>query len=354
MEQQVNANQVVYISLEISMFGGYRRSTEDDIEDAGGKAPKTTVLTKGGKHVFPPERLSAFKTNKGEIVRKILKFGVQAFKKSSVYAITMDRLAEAEKILEVGNIEHDRLATELDKNYDDWLDTYISEQDPNVQNVIRRSALTREEALSKFKYGYTAFEPTLVGKNNSAEKLKSTLVVQLYNEIAVEVLKIYDNSINPMDSSGNRSQRDFGQKTKRPVAAAREKLKAWLDFDQSIAGAIQMIDETLSQTQIAGYVLDEVGNPARTRFVKLVEMMINPPIFRTAAENVAEGREVDDVLGVKTFDQQQGNVFVPVQAQVEQAESIFVSPSETATATDPDPKPLPAVNSAEMAELAFF
>lgn len=358
--------QVVLISIEVSTFGGYRRSTEDDIEDAGGKAPNTDVLTKGGKHVFPPDRLAPIATNKRDVIRQISQYGVKAFKNSSVFAISTDDLQKAEETLENGIAEHNRLVADLADNYDDWLEDYILAQKLEVQTIIRRSALTKDEAISKFGFRYSPFVPTPVGKNASVEGLQHTLVVQLYNEIAATALDLYDKSIYPKDSNGVRTERMIGQKTKRPIIAAKEKLTALSFLHPGIEGGIELIESVLQETQFSGYLVDEIGMPAKTQFVKLVELMASAPNFRTAAEQVAAGeKDWREVLGIQQ--QPQGDIFTPPQTAQQMIEQVVAAPSleeaapkevaleEVAeTQAQSSVAPPPALKKAAMAELAFF
>jgi hypothetical protein len=269
---------------------------------------------------------------------------VKAFKNGSVIAISDNDLQKAEKIIEDGEAMHRQLVVDLEANYDDWLDKYIQTQKVEVQSIIKRSALTKAEAISKFGFSHTSFIPTPVGTNASAESLQSGLVVQLYNELAQSAEELYDKSIAPADSSGVRRIKPFGQKTKRPIVAAKEKLAALSFLHPGIAGGIELIEAVLNATQTTGYIMDEVGNPANTRFIKLVELMLDSPCFRTASEKIAAGdKDFASMLGMATVSPApQGDIFRPEAGEVDVVQAAAVKQAPQSV----DPQAL--------AELAFF
>lgn len=349
--QATSEKQIVVISINVSAFGGYRHTTIKDIEDAGGKAPDTTVLTKGGKRIFPSDKLAPFTSNKRGVVRDIAEFGVKAFGNGYVFAISGDDLEKAEQIIHDGETAHNALLADLNANYDTWLEDYILAQPAEVQSIIRRSALSKDEALSKFGFDYTAFVPTPVGSKASVDSLQDSLTIQLYNEVADAAEELYDKSIAPKDSNGVRHPRQIGQKTKRPVVAAKEKLISLSFLHPGIAGGVELIQAVLADTQQTGYITDEIGNPAYTRFVKLVELMLDAPRFRDAAEKTANGdKDFASMLGMNTMNTAapQGDIFRQEDAQQQEA------PVSQAPEATPAPAATVAVKQPASHEIAFF
>lgn len=311
MNEQTNApldmSAIVYVQVNISVFGGYARSTDDDIEDAGGRAPDTDVLTKGGKHIYPTEYLKSFGANKRNIFRQLSTIGVKAFPKTSVFAIPKAELGNAEAILDDGEEIHNGLAADFEAHYEERLQTFILGEKDEVQDVIRRSALTKESAMCKFKYSYTTFTPLPVGKNGSADGIQNSLVINLYNEIGYVARELYEKSMFPTDaSSGAKTEKNIGQKTKRPIEAAMTKMQKFTFLHPGIQGGAVLIDYVLGKTQSSGFLFDEPSVLSKTYFVKLVELMAKPATFRDVAERITAGEtNFERLLGMP------GHVIVP-------------------------------------------
>lgn len=293
---QVLPAQIVMIAVECSMFGGYKRSSEQDIVDAGGKVPDTDILTKGGKHIFPSERLAPFGTVKKNVFKDLWKFGIKALGSGSVIAISADDLPEAERILEAADTEFGELVVELGRHYDTWLEEFITAQPTAMAgDIIRRAALTMEDAVSRFKFNHEIFMPTPVGKNGSIESMAAKLTSQLYKEVAQAAYAAWDTSFNPVakDGSGVRSRRIVGQKAKSPLRNCRDKLSKLSFLDPNIAGGVTLIESVLAATQVTGWIEDTPSNPSDTRLYGLVQLMMDSNKFANAAEKIMQSPNVD-------------------------------------------------------------
>lgn len=292
---------IVMISFDVSLFGGYKRTSEQDIVEAGGALPDTEILTKGGKHIFPSDKLAPFGTNKKAVQRQLSEFGVKALGGGSVIAIHENDLQEAERILEDGNTEHQRLLAELDLNYDLWLDDFIQDNSKGGKkggDIIRRSALTREDAINRFSYSYDTFKPTPCGKNGSVESMAQKLTNQLYTEIAQAAFVTWNVTFNPVikDSGGQRARRKVGQKALSPFRGCRDKLNKLAFLNPSVKGAVQIIESVLCTMPSTGYIEDTPSNPADARLYALVGLMMDAIKFANAAEAVVSGADADGVL----------------------------------------------------------
>ena len=292
---QPEAAQIVMISIECSMFGGYKRSSEQDIIDAGGKVPDTDILTKGGKHIFPSERLATFGTVKKNVFRDLWKFGIKALGSGSVIAITAEDLPEAERTLEEASTEFAVLLNDLKANYDTWLEEFIQEQPVSSGEIIRRAALTMEDATSRFKFNYDFFMPTPIGKNGSVESMVSKLTSQLYKEVAQAAYDTYNISFNPLvkDGDGARARRKVGQKAKSPLRNCRDKLAKLSRLHPDIPGAVTIIESVLASTQVTGWIEDTPSNPCDSRLYGLVQLMMNAVKFSNAATKIMQSVNVD-------------------------------------------------------------
>ena len=292
---------IVLVSVEIGIFGGYKRSAEEDIADAGGIVPDSEVLTKGSKCVFPREKLKGFGTTKKGVNRELWHLGVKALGGGSVLAINEDELPAAEKVLEEGQAEFFDLLAEFWNNYDDWMASYIA-ANPKEADIIKRSALTREEAVSKFTYRYEMFKPTPVGKNASIESMASKLVQQLYAEVARSAYQVWDVSFNPVvkGNNGQRSRRKVGQKALSPFRSCRDKMMKLAFLNPSINGGVKIIEDVLATMPATGYIEDTPSKPDDANLYALVCLMKDGIKFANAADSVTKGADVFSVLDVGT------------------------------------------------------
>lgn len=327
MNQQVQEKNVVMISVEASMFGGYKRTTESDITSAGGRVPDTDILTKGGKHIFPSEKLSVFSNIKKNLYRELWKFGVKSFG-GSVIAISEDDLLSAEKLLDSAQADFDTALADLRLNYDTYLDAFIKKQ-PNAAaaSIIRDSALKADDACSRFSFSYDSFMPTPVGKNGSLESMAAKLTDQLYVEIAVAAQETYDKTFCPEGADGKRYIRTVGQKAKRPLLACREKLKKMSFLNPNVVGAVEIIDSVLATTQSTGYIEDTPSNPAAKRLLGLVTLMKDAEKFSASASKIAAsstpGDDIEVMCGVR-------NQWQPGETDVAQAVAAIARQPELA------------------------
>lgn len=287
------------VTVTASMFGGYKRTTESDITSAGGKLPETDILTKGGKHIFPTEKLAIFGTIKKDLFRQLWKFGVKAFGSGSVIAICADELDAAEKLLDKAQADFNAALSDLRLNYDMWLNSYINAQ-PNAAaaDIIRCSALTRDDACSRFGFSFDTFMPTPVGKNGSVESMASKLTLQLYAEVAQTAADAYEQTFYPSDSQGARYLRTVGQRAKSKINACREKLSKLAFLHPEIIGAVEIIDRVLATTQQTGWILDEPSNPAAKRLLGLVELMKDAGNFAAAAGKIVSSSTPEDDIEI--------------------------------------------------------
>lgn len=351
---------VVMVTLCATAFGGYKRTTEADIKAAGGLLPDTDILTKGGKHIFPTERLAVFGSIKKAVYRELWKFGVKSFGSGSVIAICEDDLQNAEIILDKAEAEFGMALDDLRTNYDKWLNDFINvQQNTAAAEIIRRSALQMEDACSRFKFSYDTFMPTPVGKNGSLESMASKLATQLYAEVAQAAEDAYNVSFMPIGSDGKRHLRKVGQRAKSPIKACREKLNKLSFLDPNVSGAVEIIDSVLLATQTTGYIEDEIGNPAAKRLHGLVELMMDSENFaKAAAKVVASAKpddEIDELCGIRNIQNEaKANVADYIHEIATDAENFTIpatSVGEVLTSTILNIKP---ASKASNPELHYF
>lgn len=297
--QSPDEPQVVQFAVAVvsaKAFGGYRRTTEDDITSAGGKVPQTAILTKGGKHIFPPERLNKFEAIKKALMRELSKFGVRSFGSGSAIAFHVRELPVAEQLLKQAEKDYNAAIQELAANYDVWLEEYIAAQQPVAQDIIRKSAWKKDEAVSKFGFSYDIFLPSPLGEDSSVESMATKLHSQLYEEVADAAKVAYNKTYCPEDSSGVRHVRRVGQRAKSPIKVCMEKMERLSFLSPNIMGAVKMIGYVLGKTPDAGFIEDSLVDLCHTRLLGLVQLMTNPDKFAAVAEAVHRSQTPEAVI----------------------------------------------------------
>lgn len=299
MNQQTKNTEIVLMAVAISIFGGYSRAKEEDIVMAGGVAPKGDLLTKGGKHIFPLEKLAPFHLIKKALMRELSKFSVKSI--GGALAFNIAYLVKAEQLIKDAQKEFAAELVTFRSNYDASLAAYIAAQaNAGLADIIRQSAVTVDAAISRFGFKYDMQLPQPIGEGSSIESMVINLAGRVYEETAAAAYGIWDKSLMPSDSAGNRKLRSFGGKTKRPLVNCRDKLKSLAFLDgNNIQNAIDLIDDVLAETQPQGFIVDEPGNPAQTRFIKLIELMMDAQKFHSAATvSYSDLDAVDRLLGI--------------------------------------------------------
>lgn len=301
MNQQAQTpTEIVLLAIAPSIFGGHRRTTDEDIVKAGGSMPKGDVLTKGGKHIFPMEKLAPFHLIKKTLMRELGKVSVKSV--GGALAFNRADIAVIEKLVKDAEAEFMAEVTTFRQNYDAALAAYIAAQaTPGLASIIRDSALTVDEAVSRFGFKYEMYVPQPIGEGSSIESMASNLAGRLYVEVGQTAYETWDKSFMPADSSGVRSARMVGQKAKRPLVTCRDKLSKLAFLDSNIQNSIDLIDDVLASTQQQGYIEDTPGNRCATRLLKFVELMMDAQKFRSASTVPhCDIDEVDELLGLKS------------------------------------------------------
>lgn len=316
--------QIVMISIECNMFGGYKRSSERDIIEAGGVVPDTDILTKGGKHIYPTDRLATFRKVKKDIFKDLWEYGVKGFGSGSVIAINAAELDRAESLLETAKRDFYALLAELDANYDKWLAEFLAEQKtPAAVEIIQRAALTKDDAVSRFKFDFTIFTPTPIGKHGSVESMYEQCIKQLYQEVAQAAYGAWDKTFFPevVDSkgkkTGQRERRKVGQKSKSAIRNCRKKLFNNAYLHPNIIGAVTAIDSVLSQTLTTGWIEDTPSNPSESRLFGLVTLMSDADKLAAAASQIMQSVNVDLDIDILC------GVAKPVSTKVPEPENLF-------------------------------
>lgn len=345
MKQVTDQKQTVQFAVaakQVSCFGGYAKPTEFDIASTGGVVAKTSIITKGSKHIFPREKLAVFSRIKKDVERSLWKFGVKSFGSGSAIAFSLDELATAEKLLEKAKVDFGVALDELRANYDVWLNEFIMAQPTQAeQEVIRKSALSRDVACDKFHFSYDIFVPTPIGEKGSIESMAEKLVRQLYAEVAQAAEEAYDVTFAPEGSDGKRYVRRVGQRAKSGLRACRDKMEKMAFLHPGINGAVSIVNYVLSKTQDAGFIDNELGNPAATRLFNMVVLMMDADLFAATADKVFSSNTPEDDIemacGIAVAQQQ-----LPIAAPVTTATAVADVASVVVGAPVAEMQPAPA------------
>lgn len=302
-------DKIVLVALKFSIFSGYKRSSLEDIAEAGGTLPDTDVLTRGGKRIFPREHLAPFGTLKKEILRHFWKTGVRALG-GAVWATPADKVPEMEAYLNDKEKAFRKLLDNLDANYDMWMAEY-EQENASCAGIIHASALSREDAVRRFGYGYDLFKISPAGTGGgSVESMAKGLASQLFTEVAQAASEVMTKSMAGKDKAG--------QKSLHQIKACQSKMAALGFIDPSVASAASAVAHVLAGLPQTGYIENTPGNDCFSRLHRLVDLMTIPTKFEEAGKRIADGENVDDVLRPQASINQvldlTGDLFVPPQS----------------------------------------
>jgi len=329
-QNQVSAvgTDIVMIACQFSIFGGYQRTSDDDIVTAGGIKPQGDILTKGGKHIFPLEKMAPFHQLKKELFRNLASLSI---KMGNTYRYSIVHQPKVEQLIADTAVKYQVLLDDFVQQYDANLSTFIAQQStPGLASIVSKSALTVDQAKQRFGFKAEMFTLQPVG-SGSIESMAESTVKQVYVEVAQAALVIFNKSLMPEVSPGVRHQRAFAQKTKNAlIKNVRDKLANWAHYDAKISNSIEMIDICLSTTQSHHFIEDTLTDSPCTRFIKLVELIIDNEKFQAASGIVMKDLDkIDMVLGLQSKQPP-----VMAVAVAEEPVAVIISATETVIKVD--------------------
>ena len=283
--------KLALVTVAISVPGGYRRLTTDQIAALGGSLPDSKVVTEGSLKVFNSDAFAPFLAIRRTLFRLLQKCGIKALGSSKVFAIPRVKL---ESILTEVAAAEGKFKTEtadLDANYESIYEAHIA-KNPEAETLIRAKRFARVDVISRLSFSHAVFciQPVVregEDADKGVESIVSGLARQLFEEIAGEMATLSESDTFTKNGRGV-------QRTLRPLRAAVEKLEG-LDFldPLTIAGAVKMFNTVLSGMPVEGYIDGEEFKILR-RLV--VDITSDPDELVNAASKVANGVEVKEVL----------------------------------------------------------
>ena len=319
-------DKISLVSVSIGTFGGYRRATREQIASLGGNLPACKAITEGSIKVYKTEALAVFHSIRRNLIRKLARHGVKALGSSTVFAFPSAELQEI--TAEIASAEQVFFGerANLDSQYDELFEQHVAEN-REAESVIRLRKYGRSEAISKLVFASCVFRISpLVREGADAEQGVMSIVAglarQLFEEIASEMEKLSDND-------GFTKKARVGQKSLRPLKAVVEKMQGLAFLDDTIEGAIKLVNDTLAALPKEGYIEDTAGSKPFSTLRRLVELMSDANELVNAASRVKNGIPYVEVL----FPRSELQALAPV---MEQRQAL--SPGEalsTPVASDP-------------------
>ncbi len=286
--QDVLDDKLALVSLSFGMFGGYRRATPEHIKKLGGKLPKSKAITEGSIKIFPGDALKDFCTIRRGLFRDIGKMAIKALDSRSVFAVPRSELPAVEKLIADAAQEYSDAVAQLDANYDALFEKHLA-ANQEAEAIIRSLKVGRVDAVAKchFKEHIFQIKPFVregESKEEGVDAIVRGLGRQLFDEVAMEMVKLEEND------AFKRSK--VGQKSLRPIKAAIEKFQKFTFLDDAVQGAIDLAANTLALLPREGYI---EGAEFKT-LQRLVQVMSDTDELVNAACKVKNGIAAIDVL----------------------------------------------------------
>lgn len=238
-------NKIVLVNVDMTIWSGYKRTSEADLSKMGTKIPPGGVITKGGKQIFPRDPLKDFHSLKKEISRKLTSLGV-AVLGGSARAIPVEKMKEVEKYLEAAERKHSGLINAFETNYDNALAQHLTSiPDPVVNEVVRASIISKSDAVGRMGFGWDIFKVN--PQRGKGDGLVSNLSNKLFSEVAQAANEIYTKSFMGKERVGTRALNQ--------IVALRDKMAGLMVLDgESIKPVVDHMDKVLSQMPQNGWV----------------------------------------------------------------------------------------------------
>lgn len=314
-------NQIVLVNVSNPIWSGYKRTTEGDLAKMNATLPGGGIITKGGKKIFPVDSFTPFNTLKKEISRKLISVGVSALG-GSARVIPVEKSKEIQTFLDESKQKFDELLEDFASNYDEKLENHLSSiKEPVVREIVSNSALTKDQALSRFGFYTDVFK--IVPKGDGIG-LVNNLASKLFAEVATAASEAYEKSF--------QGKPRVGQRALNQVVAIRNKMAGLSMLDgNNIQPIVDSIDKVLNKMPKDGWI-ESVNYDA---LIGLVSMLCDPEDMLKHAETIQKGiASSEDAIN------QTQNITLPVQPQLSLVEPVVVDESTVEVEVE---KPLPIV-----------
>lgn len=284
---QAALEKVALVSVDLSTWSGYKRTSEDELERIGVKLPKNSPLTKGGKKIYPTEYLKEFTNIRKEIERTLRKVGVRALGGGNTHAVPESKVDEINEFLEAVKLRTDLAIDDFKQNYDVRVADYLNSIDePIIKNIISSALIPCSEASKKFGIAWQVFKIIPAGDPEEGSKsLVSGLTNSLLEEVAERAQVIWEKSF--------LGKPKVTQKAIHQVKDLRNKMAglSFLDPD-TINAVVKSMDDTFASLPSTGWIQGDDLNILHSVVIRMGQ----PESLLQHARLVAEGMSTQDAI----------------------------------------------------------
>lgn len=281
-------DQVVLVSLDISIWSGRKKLQAKDLHLADSQIPPSELASIGSKKIVDPKTIAPLDSARRAAEKACLEVG---FKFMKGYCIPQNRAkelsVELSKIKVNFNMERVKFINNYTNNIDNWINRH-----PAWEDAIRKAVTPIEVVENRigFRVQFTRIGQVddSLGVNDDSQDTVENIPSALVHEIAKESEKLWAQSF-----SGRTT---VTQKILRPIRRMRDKLKGLSFIDARIYPIVDRIDDSLSSMPKAGKIM---GNNLNALF-GIMSFLQDPHLMLKYGEDVISGNIDDSKLFTST------------------------------------------------------
>lgn len=270
-DPSLNNNACLMALPTISYPTGKKTLSESETLVAGQKITGE-ALNKADLDWFPQDKLAPFNTIRKAAKNCLVRSAVEV---GGLYIVSVQCLPQVmERLLEF-QAEWDGHVAELTREYDNWLNAHINQgANTDLKHVIRKSALTRNEFLSGFRF---TINPAMKVETLFAEQTNSfaaEVALSLWDEVAAMAEDVHKKVILACRES-KLSQRGLSA-----VKKLRDKLVNLSFVHDGVDKIVERFDEVMTTMPKTG----PVENVEFYRVAHMVLQFTSPTRLRDEAD----------------------------------------------------------------------
>lgn len=285
---------LVVIQVNVNIWSGQTKLRPEDFRlGVGGSLPPEKVALLGTKKLVDTYNLRPFSRVKQRINRKLSGIGIEFL---NGFAVPADKVPEAELLLEQSQEEFQLEKQKFVQNYLDLVDAW-AQDNPDLEDSIRESALSQAEVESKLNFTYTMFQIEPLANEAQRGKLNTSvdnLGDNLLEDVAKQADEFYKTNFLGRDQVGIRTQ-----DTLRNI---RNRLDGLSFLDSRISPLVGLLDQALAVYKHAAgkryigqpFFLQILGAVLILTDLSRMEEFINGQVTVDSAASTAVGNTVAD------------------------------------------------------------
>lgn len=241
-------DQMVLVALDVRIWSGRAKLRAEDIRlGQGGELPPREAASLGSKKVFDPQYLRPFERVKKKGERLLYEHGPALMGSWAVPADKLDGLATKLDQLkaEFAGYASDCL-THYEQRFEDWVGQF--DHDPAFQKQLRKAKVPVEQLPGRFHFRYAVVRIRPADQPGDLQEQVEGLGDELLADVASEAADLYQRAF----AGFGGDDRDYNQRTLRPLKRIREKVNGLLFLDPAARPLVQAIDEVLGRLPVRG------------------------------------------------------------------------------------------------------